>query len=132
MEAAAGNAPALEKHPRVSVIAQAATASLLESYEYLHKRSQQPTAECAEHTVSLMNMATLDTARRGIQQSESVRRLTLLAFLFLPLGITTSFFGMNFREFDGHDGSNLSFLSLVWVIDTSVCCINFVLLQGHQ
>lgn len=47
----------------------------------------------------------LTESRKATEQACSVTRLTLLAFLFLPLSFTTSFFGINFRELD--EGLNL-------------------------
>ena len=39
--------------------------------------------------------ASLEESRRGIQQNHSVKRLTQLAFVFIPLSFITSTFGMN-------------------------------------
>jgi hypothetical protein len=52
----------------------------------------------------------LQEARAGLQQGAQMKRLTILAFLYLPLNLTTSFFGMNFREFG--QGT----LSLAWIL----------------
>jgi len=50
-----------------------------------------------------MNRASLEESRRAIEQAEKVKRLTLLAFFFVPLSFTASIFGMNFKEFgQGH------------------------------
>jgi CorA-like Mg2+ transporter protein len=38
-------------------------------------------------------------SRKSIEQAESVKRLTQLAFVFLPLNLATSLFGMNMTEF---------------------------------
>lgn len=94
-------------HPqtREASIAEAAAQSLLADFEYLAARAEQLLKQCADQTGLLMNRAALGTARQGIEQGEAIRRLTLLAFHFLPLGITTSFFGMNFRELTGSGGS---------------------------
>jgi Mg2+ and Co2+ transporter CorA len=43
-------------------------------------------------------MAVLES-RKSIEQAESVKRLTQLAFVFLPLNLATSLFGMNMTEF---------------------------------
>jgi len=100
-----------ESHPREHSIAETAIALLLADYEHLLHRGDQLIDQCADQSTLLMNRATLDIAQRGISQSQSVARLTLLAFLFLPLGVTTSFFGMNFVEFGNDDGPKLS----IWV-----------------
>lgn len=100
-----------ESHPREYDIAETTIATLLADYEHLLQRGQQIIDQCADQSSLLMNRATLDIAQRGVSQSESVGRLTLLAFLFLPLGVTTSFFGMNFAELGDDDGPKLS----IWV-----------------
>jgi Mg2+ and Co2+ transporter CorA len=41
----------------------------------------------------------LKESKKVIEKAESSHKLTLLAFLFLPVSLSTSFFGMNFREF---------------------------------
>lgn len=44
-------------------------------------------------------------ARKAIQEAEQTRRLTLLAFFYLPLTFTTSVFGMNIRDLRQGDKS---------------------------
>jgi hypothetical protein len=43
----------------------------------------------------------LRESRKSIEQADSVRRITFLAFVFLPLSLVTSFFGMNIEELTG-------------------------------
>jgi hypothetical protein len=90
---------------REESIAEAEAQSLLTDFEYLAAYAEQLLKQCADQKGLLMNRAALGMARQGIEQGEAIRRLTLLAFHFLPLGITTSFFGMNFRELAGSGGS---------------------------
>ena len=54
---------------------------------------------CVENTTALVNMAMLEESKKAIIQADGMKRLTLLAFFFLPCSLATSFFGMNFREF---------------------------------
>jgi Mg2+ and Co2+ transporter CorA len=51
--------------------------------------------ECME---DLRNKAQLHESQQAIEQAKGMAHLTLLAFLFVPLSFTTSFFGMNFTE----------------------------------
>lgn len=54
-------------------------------------------------------------SNRSIEEAESLKRLTQLAFLFVPLSFVTSFFGMNVQELSG-DGVKL------WIfLVTAVC-----------
>ena len=43
-----------------------------------------------------MNRAMILESRRAIEQSERVKKLTLMATYFIPLTFTSSLFGMNF------------------------------------
>ena len=42
-----------------------------------------------------MNKATIEESRRAIEQSERLKKLTLLATFFIPLSFSASLFGMN-------------------------------------
>ena len=55
-------------------------------------------------------------SQRAIQQTETVRKLTLLAFVFIPAGTVCSFFGMNIKEFDGHPRIWIFFVTLISVL----------------
>lgn len=49
-----------------------------------------------QHT--LLAHTQLLESRKGIEQADTVKRLTALAFVFIPVSTATSFFGMNFQE----------------------------------
>lgn len=57
----------------------------------------------------------LEESRKGIQQANSVGRLTQLAFLFIPLTFTTGVFGMNIESLK--DGAPLW---KFWVTATTI------------
>jgi hypothetical protein len=48
------------------------------------------------------SIASLKESRLGIQQNQSVKRLTQLAFIFIPLSFITSVFGMNSNLLSGN------------------------------
>jgi hypothetical protein len=50
--------------------------------------------------VNVGNMS-LQESRRSIQQADSIGRLSFLAFVFFPISLVTSFFGMNIQELTG-------------------------------
>lgn len=51
-----------------------------------------------QDTISvLMSSVSIAESRRGMEQQERIGKLTILAFIFVPLSFT-SFFGMNFKE----------------------------------
>ncbi len=68
---------------------------LLEDYEELHVRCIDLLKMCTRGITLAMNKATIDESRKAIDQSERVKKLTLLATLFIPLSFSSSLFGMN-------------------------------------
>jgi CorA-like Mg2+ transporter protein len=55
-------------------------------------------------------------SRKAIQQTETVRKLTMLAFVFIPTSTICSFFGMNIKELDEHPRIWIFFVTLIAVV----------------
>ena len=91
-----------------------AAAQLIKDYEHILERTDALIQAYSEGMEDIQTSAMLLESRKAIEQARSVARLTFLAFLFIPLSFTASFFGMNFREFVG-DGLSI----WVWFV-TSV------------
>ncbi|KAK1751456.1 hypothetical protein QBC47DRAFT_351615 [Echria macrotheca] len=68
---------------------------LLESYEELQVRCVELSKMCTRGITLAMNKATIEESRKAIEQSARVKKLTLLATLFIPLSFSSSLFGMN-------------------------------------
>lgn len=68
---------------------------LMEDYEQLHTRCIYLSKMCTQGITLAMNKATIEESRKAIEQSERVKKLTVLATLFIPLSFSTSLFGMN-------------------------------------
>ena len=83
--------------------------SILKDFEHLLKRARVLMSECDGGMTIVLNQTNIKEAQKAMAQAEGVVRLTKLAFVFIPLSLTTSFFGMNFKELEG--GGTLS----VWV-----------------
>ncbi|KAL8792444.1 MAG: hypothetical protein Q9195_004977 [Heterodermia aff. obscurata] len=73
--------------------------SLIADYEHLRENAQMLSAACSDGMDRITNSALIKESKKGILIQERLGRLTLLAFFFLPVSSTTSFFGMNFIEF---------------------------------
>lgn len=71
-----------------------------------------------------VNVGTLSLieSRNSIAQSRSTGRVTFLAFIFLPLSLVTSFFGMNIQELTGNGSSVKAFCA------AAVCTTAFTIL----
>lgn len=85
--------------------------STISDCEHLLRLAENLSRQCVEGTNIIMNSSMLEESRKSIKVNEYLARLSVLAFLFLPLTFTTGFFGMNFREFGQ---GNLS----IWIFCT--------------
>ncbi|KAK0511027.1 hypothetical protein JMJ35_006579 [Cladonia borealis] len=85
-----------------------AAESLLKDFEYLHVWAKSLSERCSQGTNVIMNNSMLAESKKAIEQAEGLRKLTLVAFFYIPLSFTTSFFGMNFKQLGQGDLS-------VWV-----------------
>ncbi|KAJ5129352.1 uncharacterized protein N7515_005391 [Penicillium bovifimosum] len=71
------------------------TKGLLEDYAQLHVRCMELSNMCTRGITLAMNKATIAESRKAIEQSERLKKLTLLATLFIPLTFSSSLLGMN-------------------------------------
>ncbi|KAH0539016.1 hypothetical protein FGG08_004410 [Glutinoglossum americanum] len=72
--------------------------SLLPDYAALIKEAEVTGLDFQGLLQQRANSAAMEETKRGIAQADSVRRLALVAFVFIPLNFATSFFGMNFEQ----------------------------------
>ena len=79
--------------------AKESQSQLLKDYEFLLYKAKLLANLCERGMGVIMNNANIAEAKRGIIQAERVSKLTLLAFFYVPLSFTASFFGMNFTQF---------------------------------
>ena len=90
-----------------------AAEELLHDMEYLEERTKELLERCKSGMSVLMNYVLLAESRQAMSQGQRVAKLTMLAFLYIPLSFTCGLFGMNVTEIvSGH-------LSVwVWVVTT--------------
>jgi hypothetical protein len=72
-----------------------AAKNLREDYEQLHIRCIEMSKMCTRGINLAMNKAAIEESRKAIEQSERLKKLTLLATFFIPLTFSSSLFGMN-------------------------------------
>ncbi|QKX62995.1 uncharacterized protein TRUGW13939_10163 [Talaromyces rugulosus] len=93
--------PHVEKgHPRQYQKATRAKDRLLEDYEQLVERAEVILERCSKGMDVIMNNVMLAESKRAILQAQSVVKLTLIAFFYIPLSFTCSFFSMDIVGFE--------------------------------
>jgi hypothetical protein len=68
------------------------------------------------HNQIELSQVQIAESRKAIEQTETVRKLTILAFVFIPASTICSFFGMNIQELDHHPQMWVFCLTLVLVV----------------
>lgn len=76
-----------------------ARESLVKDHEHLLSRCLSLSEKCHRGMQVVMNNTMILESEKAIAQTERAHKLTLLAFIFIPLSFTSSFFGMNFSQF---------------------------------
>ena len=109
-------------------------AKLLEkTFRDLLQQSEQLLVRYRDGMNVLMNRATMVEANKSLVQAKEVAKLTKLAFIYIPLSFTASFFGMNLSPLNGggSGGSGDHYPSLwVWfVVSLPVLMISLILMN---
>jgi len=78
--------------------AAAAAEALLQDMMHLEQRTKDLLERCKTGMNILMNYVMLAESRQAISQGQRVAKLTMLAFMYVPISFTTSFFGMNVTQ----------------------------------
>lgn len=115
-------------HPEAQQkVACAATDTLLYNFESLLQRTELLSSRCDQGMTIIMNNTALIESRRAISQARLVGRLTLLAYLYIPLSFTSSFFGMNFSQLNSGSGLHiwLYFVTSIPVLLFSIVFLKF-------
>ncbi|PPJ52981.1 hypothetical protein CBER1_10951 [Cercospora berteroae] len=100
-------------------------ASLLADYRELQHRNQDLIKRCHNQMKIIMNQGTIAETQRSLEQAGKVTLLTRLAFMFVPLTFSTSFFGMNVSVF----GQGTASLWLWFAITGPLMLVAFMFLM---
>ena len=92
-----------EQDPKLYRIAQEHSEGLLKDYEWLLQRTEELSASCDRgiqdsNTRNIME-ETLLTSQRSADTARLTNVATFFSFIYVPLSITSSIFGMNFKVF---------------------------------
>ncbi|KAK7419373.1 hypothetical protein QQX98_003325 [Neonectria punicea] len=79
-----------------------ASERLTVMFQKIQRRTCAVSSLCQDSIAMLGNDTMMREAQKGMKQAEGVAKVTLIAFVFVPLSFVTSFFGMNFVELDGN------------------------------
>ncbi|KAI1425306.1 hypothetical protein F5Y12DRAFT_796016 [Xylaria sp. FL1777] len=75
-----------------------AASSLEQDFEHLLNRAKILHQHVTESITVLMSSMSISESQKAIEQAQRVGKLTFLAFIFVPLSFTCSFFGMNVTQ----------------------------------
>ena len=120
--------PRWSKDPSESGSRKAAIAANNLEQDFMHLLDRATTLHqrTTEAITVLMSSISISESQRAMEQAQRVGKLTFLAFFFVPLSFTTSFFGMNVEELEGNVG-----LKMVGCTDiASGCRVSCLVLLG--
>ncbi|EED22770.1 hypothetical protein TSTA_062570 [Talaromyces stipitatus ATCC 10500] len=69
-----------------------------DDFKLLQAESAKLREQCTDSIGIEMNMISIRNAKKSIEQTERVRLLTFMAYLFIPLSFVASIFGMNVSQ----------------------------------
>ncbi|KAH6678105.1 hypothetical protein B0J14DRAFT_687960 [Halenospora varia] len=106
-----------------STFPESTVDSLNFAMDDLLKEAREVEANMRESIQMRVGHAALEASKESIKEAQSVRRITLLTFVFIPISLVTSFFGMNVQELTGEGPrikwfliSSISLMVLVFFI----------------
>ncbi|TGO45269.1 hypothetical protein BOTNAR_0683g00030 [Botryotinia narcissicola] len=92
-----------------------------------HRKSLQDAYRLEQHVRDTLQMnvgnLSLKESRKSLEKANSLGRLSILAFVFLPFSMVTSFFGMNISEMTGSGAPWKIFL----IVAAILCSLGVVL-----
>ncbi|KUJ13575.1 uncharacterized protein LY89DRAFT_160211 [Mollisia scopiformis] len=72
--------------------------TLTDNLTALLETSDKINTELKDHLQSTHSIDAIEEARRGLRQNETLKRLTIVAFIFIPVNLSCAFFSMNVKQ----------------------------------
>jgi hypothetical protein len=88
------------------------TSRLLKDFEFLREEAGKLSKLCSDSVGIAMNTISIADSRASMAQAQRTQMISYLAYLFLPLSIISSIFGMNVIEL-GQGGPNISLYFMI-------------------
>ncbi|CAN9210768.1 unnamed protein product [Alternaria alternata] len=89
------------KWPEPGEVGKRARTAISQDYRVLLGQAEASKEHCQESITLLQSSIAILESKKAILQAQRVAKLTFLAFVFVPMSFTTSFFGMEFPELQG-------------------------------
>ncbi|EME42542.1 hypothetical protein DOTSEDRAFT_36394 [Dothistroma septosporum NZE10] len=99
-------------------------AGLMDDYCGLLQKAQGLAEDCDRGIRNVEHLASHAESKKAIAQAKGVERLTRLAFVFVPMSFTATFFGMNFKEV----GQGQLPIWVWFVVTVPICVVSLVLM----
>jgi Mg2+ and Co2+ transporter CorA len=115
-------------NPQQEQRAADAARQLLRYFEDLESQAERLLVRYHEGMSVLMNRAIVAEANKNLEQAKEVAKLTRLAFVYIPLSFTASFFGMNVSPINGSNSSDIQ-LWVWFVVSAPVLIVSLVLMK---
>jgi Mg2+ and Co2+ transporter CorA len=97
-------------------VVEEARKELEADFKYLLARAEMLAARCVAGMSMIASDVQLEEARKVIEEAAQTKRLTILAFFYLPLSLTAGVFGINCIELGTGDRSIwIAFVSALFV-----------------
>ncbi|KAH6887514.1 hypothetical protein B0T10DRAFT_71869 [Thelonectria olida] len=97
---------------------------ILADYDWLSSRIDQLGRDLEEREKQEVSMLSIRESRKSIKEAESVRRLSQLAFVFIPLSFVSSCFGMNLELLNSGNAQLKTFLAAAFGVTLGVILVS--------
>jgi hypothetical protein len=104
--------------------------ALIADFEHFRHEISALKTNCDQFLEQQVSKLALQDARTSLREARDLKRISYMAFIFVPLSLTSSFFGMNVRELDS--GSTPLWVFIVTAIAILLSSILIVGISGSK